>query len=174
MDELVLAVEGLRKRFGVLEAVRGLSFEVRVGEVFGLLGPNGAGKTTAIRMICGLIAPDAGTVRLRGRPLGASGDDRARVGFCPQELVLWEKLTCLEQLGFVGEMYGLTTRDARRRGERLLEDLGLQDKVAFIAGSSRGIGLAIARAFLREGAKVVITGRNVESLEEASTLLAGE
>lgn len=138
MSEVVLAVEGLKKRFGAVEAVRGVSFEVRAGEIFGLLGPNGAGKTTTIRLICGLAAADAGRVLVRGQPLSASADGRARVGLCPQELVLFEKLTCLEQLELVGELYGLARRAARESGRRLLADLGLAEKAGALAGALSG------------------------------------
>lgn len=138
MADVVLAVEGLSRSFGTVRAVEGLSFEVRAGEIFGLLGPNGAGKTTTLRMITGQLAPDAGTVRIHGRLLGTDPADRARVGHCPQELVLFEKLTCLEQLEFVGEMYGLSRTVARGRGAQLLGELGLGEKAAVLAGALSG------------------------------------
>jgi len=103
-----LRVAGLRKRFGDLVAVDGRSLEVQAGEIFGFLGPNGAGKTTSISMMCGLLRPDAGQITMFGQP--TSGDDpevRARVGVCPQSIVLWPRLTCLEQLEFVGVAYEL-------------------------------------------------------------------
>jgi len=149
MNDPVLRVRGLSKRFGDLVAVDELSFEVASGEVFGLLGPNGAGKTTAIRMICGLLAADGGEVTVHGRPLGARTADRVRVGLCPQELVLWNRLTCLEQLTFVGTQYDLPSREARQRGERLLAELGLIDKSHVLAsalsgGMQRRLNLALA------------------------------
>ena len=88
MTDTVLAVDNLTRRFGSLTAVDGLSLDVREGEVFGLLGPNGAGKTTAIRMMCGLLRPDAGSVTIRGVPLGRGAGARARVGVCPQDVVV--------------------------------------------------------------------------------------
>src|SRR5512136_2830885 len=129
MSLTILQTENLTKRYGTLTAVKNLSLEVHEGEVFGFLGPNGAGKTTSINMICGLLKPDAGRVLLRGQ-LVASGDSeaRSRVGMCPQNIVLWERLTCIEQLQFIGEMYGLNGNEARKRGERLLEELDLADK----------------------------------------------
>lgn len=142
MPEVVLQTTGLTKRYGTLVAVNRLSLEVHQGEVFGFLGPNGAGKTTSINMICGLLKPDEGQVLLRGRPL-TSGDGaaRARVGVCPQEVVVWERLTCLEQLQFVGEMYGLKPGQARQRARHLLEELGLAEKVnqqaRFLSGGMR-------------------------------------
>jgi ABC-2 type transport system ATP-binding protein len=129
MSNVVLKTEGLTKRYGDLVAVDDLSLEVYKGEVFGFLGPNGAGKTTSINMMCGLLKPDTGTVTIDGVPVHAADDElRARVGVCPQEIVLWERLTCLEQLQFMGEMYGLSGGDARQRGELLLEELDLVEK----------------------------------------------
>src|SRR5512142_103308 len=103
----ILQAQSLNKRYGELTAVKNLSLQVYEGEVFGLLGPNGAGKTTSINMICGLLRPDAGQVYLNGARV-SSGDPRqlCQVGICPQEILVWKQLTCLEQLEFVGEMYG--------------------------------------------------------------------
>ncbi len=150
MPDVVLRTEGLTKRYGDLTAVKDLTLEVYEGEVFGFLGPNGAGKTTSINMMCGLLKPDAGRVLVRGVPMD-NGDDevRARVGVCPQEIVLWERLTCLEQLQFIGQMYGLGGELARRRGEQLLEELDLVAKRrvqarALSGGMKRRLNLAMA------------------------------
>jgi ABC-2 type transport system ATP-binding protein len=149
-DEIALRVEGLTKRYGSLIAVKGLTLSVRRGEVFGLLGPNGAGKTTSINMMCGLLQPDAGRVLIAGMPIASRLEEvRVRVGVCPQEIVLWKQLTCLEQLQFVGEMYGLSGREARRRADSLLADLGLRDKRDQLArtlsgGMQRRLNLILA------------------------------
>jgi ABC-2 type transport system ATP-binding protein len=119
----------LTKRYGDLVAVDDLNLEIYRGEVFGFLGPNGAGKTTSINMMCGLLKPDEGRVTIDGVSVRDADEElRARVGVCPQDIVLWERLTCLEQLQFIGEMYGLSGRDARKNAERLLEELELVDK----------------------------------------------
>ena len=150
MPEVVLKTEKLTRRYGSLTAVDRLSLEVLQGEVFGLLGPNGAGKTTSINMMCGLLKPDEGEVWLHGKPVASAGvEARARVGVCPQEVVVWERLTCLEQLQFTGEMYGMRSRDARRSGERLLEELDLAEKrrqqARFLSGGmKRRLNLALA------------------------------
>lgn len=147
---VVLQTQGLTKHFGDLTAVDGLTLEVYEGEVFGLLGPNGAGKTTSINMMCGLLAPDAGTVWLHNQPvLSESRALKATVGVCPQEIVLWERLTCLEQLVFIGQMYGLNASTARHRGEELLEVLDLEEKSNVQArrlsgGMQRRLNLAMA------------------------------
>jgi ABC-2 type transport system ATP-binding protein len=129
MSTIVLKTEGLTKRYGTLTAVKDLTLDVYRGEVFGFLGPNGAGKTTSINMMCGLLKPDAGQVTIHDRPVtGGDLEVRGRVGVCPQEVVLWERLTCLEQLQFIGQMYGLSGRDARERSETLLEEFDLAAK----------------------------------------------
>jgi ABC-2 type transport system ATP-binding protein len=149
-NNVVLRIEGLTKRYGALTAVNRLTLDVREGEVFGFLGPNGAGKTTAINMMCGLLKPDAGHVLLHGLPVASSNSEiRARVGMCPQTIVLWERLTCIEQLQFIGQMYGLVGSEARRRGERLLEELDLTDKRnkqarTLSGGMQRRLNLAMA------------------------------
>ncbi len=146
----VLQAHSLRKHYGELIAVDNLSLEVCEGEVFGLLGPNGAGKTTSINMLCGLLRPDAGQVTVRGRVI-TNGDAsiRARVGVCPQNIVLWGQLTCLEQMQFIGEMYGMRGKAARARGVKLLEELDLLEKKDKLArtlsgGMQRRLNLAMA------------------------------
>ncbi len=150
MTNTVLQTSGLIKRYGDLLAVNNLSLEVHKGEVFGFLGPNGAGKTTSINMMCGLLKPDSGRVTIHGKPIsGGSADIRSRVGVCPQQIILWKKLTCLEQLQFIGEMYGLRARAARRRGEALLERVDLVEKANVLVktlsgGMQRRLNLAMA------------------------------
>ncbi len=159
MADPVLAVHALTKRFGALVAVDRLDLTVPGGEIFGLLGPNGAGKTTTIRMICGEIAPDGGRILFHGRPLRATVDDRVRVGLCPQEIVLWEKLSCRAQLEFMAQMYGLSAPRARRRADRLLDDLDLAEKRNVLAGTLSGglrRRLNLALALVHEPELVVL------------------
>ena len=148
--DVILSLKGLRKSFGDVEAVRDLSLDVLRGEVFGFLGPNGAGKTTTIRMVCGLLRADAGEIVVNGTSLRR--DPRAcrrHIGLCPQELVVWETLTCLEQLVFLGTQYDMRRREARRRSLELLDTLGLSDKANRLArtlsgGMKRRLNLALA------------------------------
>ena len=134
-----LRTDQLTKRFGDLVAVDGLSLDVLEGEVFALLGPNGAGKTTSIRMICGLLAPDSGQTFIYGQPVaGGHPDVRARVGVCPQQIVLWQRLTCIEQLQMMGQLYGVSGRVARRRGDVLLDEMGLTEKRDALARTLSG------------------------------------
>lgn len=122
-----LRAENLCKTFNGFVAVDNLSIEIEEGEIFGLLGPNGAGKTTSIRMITGLLKPDSGKVEFIVKT-NSGNPDRQKVGLCPQELVLWNHLTCLEQLVFIGEMYNVPHSVARARAKMLLEKIGLSEK----------------------------------------------
>jgi ABC-2 type transport system ATP-binding protein len=127
---VAIRTEGLTKVFpGGVKAVDGLDLEVRRGEVFGFLGPNGAGKTTSIRMITGLLKPSSGKVVIEGEPVEkASRDIRRRIGVCPQDIVLWDLLTCMENLRLIARMYDVPGKEARQRAEALLEDLKLMKR----------------------------------------------
>ena len=108
-----IKTEKLVKKFGDLTAVNELSIEIYRGEIFGFLGPNGAGKTTAINMICGILEPSEGEVIINGSSIKNRESVKNQIGICPQENVLWPKLTCFEQLVFMGEMYGKTGRTVK-------------------------------------------------------------
>ncbi|MGH8181027.1 MAG: ATP-binding cassette domain-containing protein [Steroidobacteraceae bacterium] len=111
----VVEVRDLVKRFGDFTAVNHVSFEVRRGEIFGLLGPNGAGKTTTFRMLCGLLPPSGGVLRVAGVDVGSAGAAaRARLGYVAQKFSLYGALTVAENLEFFASAYGL--RGATRRG----------------------------------------------------------
>lgn len=150
MNDIVLETRNLTRRFGSLTAVNHLTLQVMEGEVFGFLGPNGAGKTTSINMICGLLEPTSGNVLICGKELNSNGSElRRTIGMCPQSIVLWERLTCIEQLEFMGQMYGIHGSQSRQSGLRLLADLGLEDKRDSLAktlsgGMQRRLNLAMA------------------------------
>jgi ABC-2 type transport system ATP-binding protein len=138
-DDVVLSIEGLTRSYDGLVAVDDLSLDVRRGEVFGLLGPNGAGKTTTVKVICGLIEGDAGEVTIDGRSLRQDlRGCRQSMGLCPQELVIWESLTCFEQLQFVGELYDVPRGEAQERASYLLSTMGLRDRSSSLAGTLSG------------------------------------
>ncbi|MFH1852333.1 MAG: ABC transporter ATP-binding protein [Candidatus Neomarinimicrobiota bacterium] len=144
----MIRITNLRKHFGDVQAVNGISLDIRRGEVFGFLGPNGAGKTTTIRMICGLLPASGGTVEFTDPLLKREGI-KNHLGICPQENIFWPKLTCREQLVFMAEMYGSTARLARERADRLLEMLGLTGKAKALAanlsgGMKRRLNIALA------------------------------
>ena len=150
MRDTLLEVSNLTKKYQDITAVKNLSFKVKHGEIFGFLGPNGAGKTTSINMISGLLKPDSGEIRINGESIGQSGKKyRQLIGLCPQNIVIWESLTCLEQLEFMGEMYDLPRKEARKRGMELLEFLGLTEKMNKFAktlsgGMQRRLNIALA------------------------------
>jgi ABC-2 type transport system ATP-binding protein len=139
MNAVILQTCGLTKSYGALLAVDHLSLEVTRGEIFGFLGPNGAGKTTSINMMIGLLEPTSGDVLIEGQSIFTG---RARlpdlIGVCPQENILWEKLTCLEQLEFLGANYSISRRKCRQVGGDLLEALGLGAKANELAGHLSG------------------------------------
>ncbi|HEY3415397.1 MAG TPA: ATP-binding cassette domain-containing protein, partial [Armatimonadota bacterium] len=115
-----IVAEGLTKQFGGTRAVDGITLRVAEGEFFGFLGPNGAGKSTTIKMLCGLLRPTAGAIRIAGydlqrEPLAV----KARIGVLPEELNLYERLSAEEFLVFAGRMYGLPLDEARKRTAEL-------------------------------------------------------
>src|ERR1043166_3226346 len=114
--------EGLFKRFGELVAVDRINLQVDEGEFYGFLGPNGAGKSTTIKMLCGLLKPDLGRIRVAGFDLETEPlKVKASIGVLPEETNLYERLTAEEFLVFVGRMYGLPLDEARRRTADLLD-----------------------------------------------------
>jgi ABC-2 type transport system ATP-binding protein len=138
--ETVLEIRNLVRYYGDLLAVDDLTLQVRKGEVFGFLGPNGAGKTTSIRMMCGLLRPTSGEVLINGERISSAGSrsQRPRVGICPQEIILWNKLTCYEQLVFMGRMYDIPGKTARDRADLLLDQIGLREKRNKLASTLSG------------------------------------
>jgi ABC-2 type transport system ATP-binding protein len=121
-----LAVRGLRKVFAAKPAVDDLDLTVRAGELYALLGPNGAGKTTTLRMVAGLLRPDAGAISVFG--VDALADPRAAkrlIAWLPDEPMLYDKLTPLEYLQFVAGLWGVEPKAAKARAEELLHWLDL-------------------------------------------------
>ena len=153
-DDVVLRVEGLVKTFGGAPAVDGLSFDVRRGECFGLLGPNGAGKSTTLKLLLGLVAPDAGSVELLGRRIPEESlAARRRVGVVPQADALDPDFTVGENLLVFGRYFGLARSEIERRMAALLEFAGLaQRRDARIHELSGGMKrrLTLARALVND------------------------
>ncbi len=129
MSDDILTAESLVKRFGDLTAVDGVSLTIAAGETFGLLGPNGAGKTTTISMICGLLAPDEGSVSVAGEQISTkSTRGRSSIGLVPQDLAIYPDLTAEENLMFFGHLYGMTGDSLSGRVSHVLEVVGLNDR----------------------------------------------
>jgi len=146
----MLLVEGLRKRFGALEAVRGVSFTLKAGEVLGFLGPNGAGKTTTMRMIAGYLEPDAGRAVIQGSDIT---HDRlaaqAKLGYLPEGAPAYPEMTPEAFLGFVARTRGYEGFAARERVEAASETVDLGSAArrpieTLSKGYKRRVGLAAA------------------------------
>lgn len=151
---ILVRARQLRKKFGRFEAVKGLDFEVRQGEIFGLLGPNGAGKSTTFRMLCGLLAVTDGTVEVAGHNLRRSrAHARGRLGYMAQKFSLYTRLSVVENLHFYGRVYGLFGKRLRDRVGWALETFGLGDRRDEPAGDLPGgykQRLAMAASLLHE------------------------
>ena len=144
----LLQCAGLRRAFGDIMAVDGVSFTIAPGEAYGLLGPNGAGKTTTISMLCGLLEPDTGEVRVAGNDMGADPKTaKATIGYVPQDLALYPDLTAHENLSFFGRLYGLRGATLRERVDEVLGVVGLvergDDRVGtYSGGMKRRVNIA--------------------------------
>ena len=135
----VIEVEHLVKRFGSFTAVNDLSFTVGEGEVFGLLGSNGAGKSTAIRMLCALLTPSAGSARVLGLDVGRDAEAlKWRIGYMTQRFSLYEDLTVVQNLEFFGGVYGLHGRELADRKAWALDTAGLLGKEDLLTRSLPG------------------------------------
>ena len=152
----ILEAEGLRKRYGEREVVRGISLKMHQGEIVGLLGPNGAGKTTTFYMVIGIIRPSAGNVFLDGKnivdwPLY----ERATVGlsYLPQESSVFRKLTVYENLQLILQYTNLSPKEEKARAESLMEEFGIthlaKTRAMHLSGGERR-RLEIARSLIRE------------------------
>jgi ABC-2 type transport system ATP-binding protein len=154
IDDRPAAVEvaGLEKRFGDVEAVRGVDFRVEPGETFGFLGPNGAGKSTTINILCTLARPTAGSARVAGHDVRTERDDvRRSIGLVFQDPTLDVDLTAEQNLRFHGELYGVPRAQLDGRIDDLLELVGLSERrgsvvETFSGGMKRR--LEIARGLL--------------------------
>ena len=148
--EQAIQVQDLRKAFGSIQAVDGVSFSVARGEIFSLLGPNGAGKTTTISMLCGLLRPDAGEASLLGHSIQRqAAQARAVLGVVPQEIALYMDLSARENLTFWGKMYNLRGKKLSQRVDEVLDIIGLTDRQkgrlgSFSGGMKRRVNIGVA------------------------------
>ncbi|WP_425305904.1 ABC transporter ATP-binding protein [Agromyces archimandritae] len=147
---IVLAIDGLVKRFGDNTAVDGVSLEVKAGSFTGIVGPNGAGKTTTLSMVTGLLRPDAGTVRIHGIDAWADPNAAKRAtGVLPDRLRLFDRLTGAQLLYYSGTLRGLSRRTVQERSDDLIAAFGLEDALDrlvadYSAGMTKKIALACA------------------------------
>ncbi|MQA87209.1 MAG: ATP-binding cassette domain-containing protein [Streptosporangiales bacterium] len=137
--EPAISVRGLAKRYGEIEAVRGVDFEVAPGEIFGFLGPNGAGKSTTINMLCTLVRPTGGSARVGGHDVVRGRDDvRRNIGLVFQDTTLDDYLTGEQNLRFHAELYGLPRAVAADRMRQVLEMVGLWERRSSLVGTFSG------------------------------------
>jgi len=160
VNEVVVELEEVTKRFGAVVAVDNLSLKIMRGEVFGLLGPNGAGKTTTVRMICGLLRPTSGRVLVFGYEMPREAlKARRHIGLLPQESDVYEMLTGRENLEYFGRLYGLEGEELRRRVDEALELVGLTERADDRAGEYSGgmkRRLMVARAIVHDPELVIL------------------
>ena len=144
----ILEVDNLVKKFGDFEAVKGVSFTVEEGEVFGLLGPNGAGKTTTISMLTGILPPTAGTARIGGFDIRTEMNKAKTLnGLVPQDLALYPTLSARANLEFFGRIFGLSGRDLKERVADVLRIVSLSERAdqvieTFSGGMKRRVNIA--------------------------------
>ena len=150
----MLKIKGLKKSFGRYHALSGLDMEVPDGALFGFVGPNGAGKTTTIKIICGLLMPDSGTVEVGGWDIRQDpGKVKGMIGYVPDYFGVYDNLKVSEYMEFFAACYGLDGLKARTRIMALLEQTGMEERTDFyVDGLSRGMKqrLCLARALIHD------------------------
>jgi sodium transport system ATP-binding protein len=177
----VIAIQGLRKRFGDVDVVRGVSFQAADATVTGLLGPNGAGKTTTLRLLSGLMRPDAGAIQVDGSDVIADPIGSQRfMGLLPDARGLYPRMTAREHIRYFGELRGMTGAALYERTERLVHRLGLEQIAdRRVAGFSQGerTKVALARALVHAPRNVMLdeptNGLDVMSTRAVRALIRG-
>ena len=145
----MIEIRNLKKSYGTLEAVKGISLEVAEGEIYGLLGPNGAGKSTTISMISGLLKPDAGTALIGGQDIWLEPKRVKRmIGVVPQETAIYEELSAQDNLQFWGSLFNLSGKRLRERVNTVLARVGLSGRARepvskYSGGMKRRLNLAM-------------------------------
>ena len=156
----MIEVQGLRRRMGEVQAVDDVGFIAPDGEITGLLGPNGAGKTTTLRLLTGLLHPDAGTVHIDGAPLHSDTlAARRRLGVLPDARGLYKRLSARENIEYFGRLHGLRGQALAARVDALLDALDMRDiEHRRSEGFSQGqrVKTAIARALVHDPGNIVL------------------
>ena len=136
MEEKIIDIQGLTKRFGTFTAVNNISFSVGKGEIFGFLGANGAGKSTAIRMLCGLSRPTAGSGTVAGFDIIRQYEQiKRRIGYMSQKFSLYDDLTPIENIFLFGGIYGMKRKEIAEKSAMLIDKLGISGKKKQLVGS---------------------------------------
>jgi ABC-2 type transport system ATP-binding protein len=178
MADIALSFEDVVKRYGSVTALNGVSFDVRQGEMFGLIGPDGAGKTTTIRLLCGLVHADGGTVRVLGKdPVANHAAVTRSVGYLSQRFSLYGDLSIDENIAFFAEIHGLWRyEDRRRRLLELTQLLPFRNRLADRLSGGMKQKLALACTLIHEPRVILLdeptTGVDPVSRREFWKLLA--
>jgi ABC-2 type transport system ATP-binding protein len=147
-------IENLVKKYGTFEALKGISFDVKKGEIFTFLGPNGAGKTTTVKILTGILRPTSGTARIFGLDIVKDiGEIKKKTGFVPDQPYIYPYLTAFEYMRVVGDVYGVALEKQKRKIPELFEMFDLKDRSGEIVDSfSHGMKqkLAISSVLLHE------------------------
>lgn len=134
-EDYIIEVDRLVKKFGDFTAVKGISFRVRKGEIFGFLGANGAGKTTAMRMLCGLSLPTAGLAKVMGYDVATQSEMIKReIGYMSQKFSLYDDLTVYENIRLFAGIYGIPGKEIKQRAESVLSSISLADEADTLVG----------------------------------------
>lgn len=160
----MLQINHLQKSYGKFQAVKDLTLHVPKGDLFGFVGPNGAGKTTTIRMVCGLMLPDAGSITINGMDaLSHQREIKKQIGYVPDFFGVYDNLKVREYMDFYGSMYRMNSREIEKIADDLLELVNLSDKKeVFVDTLSRGMKqrLCVARALIHNPALLVLDEPN--------------
>lgn len=152
LDDVILKVSGLKKNYGKFEALKGIDFEVKKGEIFALIGPNGAGKTTTLRIVATLLTPTDGNVEFMGFDLKKNPDKiREGITYLPEEAGVYKNLTGLDYLKFMASFYAESPKDVDTYLERAMGIIGFKDRLKDKVGTySKGMTrkLLLARALM--------------------------
>ena len=175
----MIRLEGVAKAFGAVQALAGVSFEVPDAQITGLLGPNGAGKTTALRIVYGVLRPDAGNAFVDGIDLASARlEAQRRLGVFPHAQGLYTRLTAREHIHYFGQMHGLSGAGLARRADELIAALAMEDIADRRSeGFSQGqrVKVALARALVHDPRNVVLdeptNGLDVAATRQVRTLL---
>ena len=155
----MLRIEHLYKRYGNFMAVDDLTLHIPAGDLFGFVGPNGAGKTTTIRMVCGLMPQNAGTITINGVDLSNWKEIKRQIGYVPDFFGVYDNLKVKEYMDFYGSMYSMNSRDIERIADDLLALVNLSDKKeVYVDTLSRGMKqrLCVARALIHNPALLIL------------------
>lgn len=170
----VIILENLVKEFNDIPVVDGLNLKIHKGEIFGFLGPNGAGKSTTINMIMGLLEPTKGKILIEGND--KSHFNQGKIGICPQDIVLWDYLTCKENLHLMGKMYEIPEDILNKQIIDILDKLQLIDKIdskvsELSGGMKRRLNIAMA---IIHDPDIIVLDEPSEGLDPQSRILLWE